>query len=188
MYGVVLHFIAHQMTIMVLRLLLIVICTCWFTLLQGQSVSPQVIASAGSLSGADDIILEWTLGEMAIETIYATDGMFTEGFHQPVLLVEKQSTTQVWHPDFYSKMEVEIDVMPNPASSVLNIQVRSNSSERIVALLMDATGKSITSRNIDPLITNVQLDIHSLPAGMYVLRFTDEEGRLIEIFKVSKVQ
>src|SRR5665647_2756028 len=48
-----------------------------------------VISAAGGVDKSDNIELEWTLGEVATETLTNVNSLYTQGFHQPVLSVEK---------------------------------------------------------------------------------------------------
>ena len=115
-------------------------------------------------------------------------GMLTEGFHQPILVVQAVDADERIPSDIHSPLELEIAVMPNPVKSILTVNIQSDEDELVLATLLDVTGKSITSLVIDPVISSAQIDVRSLPVGLYLLRFTDEEGRLIETFKVSKAQ
>ena len=180
--------IDHQIIIMVLRILLVFISTLSLPTLFSQTLSPEVISSAGEYTESDDITLAWTLGEVGIQTFYADDGMFTEGFHQPIVVLQRAEVDVVVPSNIHSPLEVEIEVMPNPVRSKLNVLVEADGSERVYATLLDVTGKPVATRVIDPLISSVQIDVRDLPVGLYLLRFTDEEGRLIETFKVSKAQ
>ncbi|MDQ6813117.1 MAG: hypothetical protein M3040_05235, partial [Bacteroidota bacterium] len=39
-----------------------------------------VISAAGDISKSANLILEWTLGELATETVSSKDNMYTQGF------------------------------------------------------------------------------------------------------------
>jgi hypothetical protein len=57
-----------------------------FHLLQGQTLSPRVIATAGNSFQNANIRLDWTLGELCTHTYMTGNTIITEGFHQPVVL------------------------------------------------------------------------------------------------------
>ncbi|HSU51599.1 MAG TPA: hypothetical protein VLJ41_13435 [Segetibacter sp.] len=54
-----------------------------------QQNEQSVIATAGDISKAGDISLEWTLGERAIESVSTSSSLYTQGFHQPLLEVQR---------------------------------------------------------------------------------------------------
>ena len=156
---------------MVLRILFIVICTILFTSMTGQSLEPSVISSSGDYTESKDISIAWTLGEIGIHTIRTDDGMLTEGFHQPILVVQAVDADERIPSDIHSPLELEIAVMPNPVKSILTVNIQSDEDELVLATLLDVTGKSITSLVIDPVISSAQIDVRNLPVGLYLLRF-----------------
>lgn len=69
----------------------------------------------------------------------------------------------------------EIEIYPNPASSVISISVNSiNISEIIVT---DQTGRIVKSCVVNPSNPRLVMDISTLPEGFYVIKFTDDMGR-----------
>jgi len=52
--------------------------------IMAQSVSPQVVSSAGDYFEGTNASLSWTLGEIATETFVAGDVILTQGFQQPI--------------------------------------------------------------------------------------------------------
>lgn len=51
-----------------------------------QSLSPTVVASQGDYFWSTTVSVEWTIGEVMIETYTVQDHFLTQGFHQPNLL------------------------------------------------------------------------------------------------------
>jgi hypothetical protein len=51
----------------------------------GQSLSPFVVANAGSSGNNGNISLDWTVGEPCIATLSSGNTILTQGFHQPAL-------------------------------------------------------------------------------------------------------
>ncbi|MFA6260574.1 MAG: gliding motility-associated C-terminal domain-containing protein [Bacteroidia bacterium] len=52
-----------------------------------QFISRAVISSAGATANAPGMSMDWTIGEVIVETAAGTNHMLTQGFHQPDLLV-----------------------------------------------------------------------------------------------------
>ena len=51
-----------------------------------QASDLQIVASAGSSFETNEIILDWTLGELMVQTLDRPSGMISQGFHQPLYL------------------------------------------------------------------------------------------------------
>lgn len=60
--------------------------------LHAQSFSQEVIGSAGMFTASANGSMTWTIGEVMIETYSSTDNFFTQGFHQPDIIVEVPAT------------------------------------------------------------------------------------------------
>jgi hypothetical protein len=48
-----------------------------------QSITPDLIATAGDVYMNNDVELSWPVGEIMIETFSVTSNSLTQGFHQP---------------------------------------------------------------------------------------------------------
>ena len=80
------------------------------------NVAPYVVTGCGaSLQGYSMVSLksDFTLGEIAIETISSEDFMLTQGFHQPSLGII--SITENPHS--------RISIYPNPTTDFLNLEL-----------------------------------------------------------------
>jgi hypothetical protein len=149
----------------------------------GQQKSPSVIAAAGDRSKAGNIVLEWTVGEMAIETIATRSGMYTQGFHQPVLQIEKQN-----HRDNIVQTNHSILVYPNPTTAIINIQLNKASETPLVVSFMDVTGKLLLTNTIPANSRLEKINVSRYTQGTYVLRITDATGTLQGEYKIIKAQ
>lgn len=77
-------------------------------------------------------------------------------------------------------------VFPNPTKDLLNVQLGNNlGTGKITLEVLDLNGKITQRQNLDAGSTQAELDIHTLPAGLYYLRvFAD--GQAGEILKFNK--
>lgn len=127
-----------------------------------QSVSPEVIASAGDRFSSSDLILEWTLGELMTETI--EDGnVLTQGFHQPQIAI-----TSIDDPEGLMNL---VSIGPNPTEGRLLIQTE----QELTIRLFDLKGAQLLTWNLAQASTEV--DLSHLPAGMYVLQINQPSSR-----------
>ena len=143
------------------------------SLLATISISAQeVISTQGdSYSNANGSI-DFTIGEVIIDT--GTDGTndLTQGFHQ-----SKWSVVGIrdLFPDF------EANVFPNPLEEVLNIE--ASAYENVKVFLYDAQGKLVREDKLYAELSTIELS--ELAAGAYSLLLTKANQNL-KTFKLIK--
>ncbi len=152
--------------------------------LTAQVLTPQVLANGGGFDQTPQLTLEWTLGQVATQTVDMPGGLLTEGFHQPALLVVAREDALA-----NNQQDPNITVFPNPLVAELNVRVAGETSERYTVLqLMDAGGKLITERLNVSLLNGYKLDIAHLPSGTYHLRIAGSKGEFPQSFTVIKIK
>jgi hypothetical protein len=149
---------------------------------QAQSLSPQVIASAGDYYDNGTISLSWTLGEPAVETYTSANLILTQGFQQPELLTVGIKNTK--------KENLFANLYPNPTFKTIKLDLKYSNSSTLNVQLMNTLGQIIKTENFDVVknqLNNYQLDLDGLSAGMYQIRLTDN-GKLVETYKIQKLE
>jgi hypothetical protein len=68
----------------------------------------------------------------------------------------------------------EVQIFPNPATTILNIQLPSSYAGKVTLQVYAADGKYISS--MKPIVNTVQLNVLTLPAGTYILKMTRDNG------------
>ncbi len=148
--------------------------------IHSQTLERSVISASGDYDQGQGISLEWTVGELAVSSITTDDGMITEGFHQPVLQVEKLESG--------FDNDIEVTIAPNPVRAWLNIGVDDPEKRMLELELFDVQGKLIDRLEMDTSIENVQMDMTNFASGTYLLRIVNPaSGTLVDAFKVSKI-
>jgi hypothetical protein len=136
-----------------------------FSLLYATTISAQeVVSTQGDSYSNSNAGIDFTIGEVIINT--GTDGShdLTQGFHQTnwnILGVED------FAPDY------EASIFPNPTSDVLNI--KTSSFENVTYTLYDAQGKLVLQSILAAEVTPIQ--VSHLAPGAYSLQLTFEEGK-----------
>ncbi|MBN1199475.1 MAG: C10 family peptidase [Bacteroidales bacterium] len=123
----------------------------------GSDVPPPVVAQSGQMF-----------------LIFSTNSSETEAGWEahyttyPVALEENPSETSV-------------AIYPNPAKNLVNVEVQGFRSQELKLELTDVNGKMNRSVKLDVKdgVSHEQLDVSSLPAGVYFLRITGNEGTLV---------
>lgn len=144
----------------------------------GQSVSPEVTASAGEHFTGTNAQLSWTIGELMVETYTMGSNQLTQGFHQTNLIVTAVG-------DFADSFQVS--VFPNPTIDVLNV-TWSEISGPLTLSLYDATGKPLLQQQALDQTMSKMVDLSTYAAGSYYLHLSNQESKTIKTFKILKVK
>lgn len=166
------------------NILLFMLALCILIEASSQRLSQTVIAPEGGSSTTGSITLEWTLGELAVESLASGNRLYTQGFHQPisVKILYQPPVPLLPEPGF------EIIVAPNPVQSLLMIYSISPMTRSLRFTLSDITGKQLWSRsNVAATSTN-RIDMTGIVAGLYILNVHDASGQLLRTYKIMKAQ
>ena len=138
-----------------------------------QQLTHEVLGSSGGEFSNGNIQLDWTLGELSVETMSVSSVILTEGFQQAELILV--STKNI---DY----DVNIISYPNPFLSYINIQKDTDKTLHLEC--MDVLGRLLKS---EMLTENIQqIDLQHLASAIYFLKITDNNGRLIQVIKIQK--
>ncbi len=122
----------------------------------GQSLSPQLVSSAGKEFSDGAVYLSWSLGELSIVTYDLGNPILTQGFHQPEIL-----------PGSITEQFFQWNVYPNPASELVFVEINGlQLPERIE--LFDAQGKLVFQGAMST--SKMSIPVANLEDGIYFLR------------------
>jgi hypothetical protein len=155
-------------------------------LCNAQSLSPSVISSSGTVNQNDKIQLEWTLGEIAIESHQTTNGLLTEGFHQPILRIEEMEPSGSSREEISTISDLDISIRPNPVNALLTVDIKSGLDQNGTITLTDLAGQRLQKLETSLFAQQLEWDFSPFPSGMYFLYFHTKEGKLLKTFKVIK--
>jgi hypothetical protein len=147
----------------------------FFTLnnLLAQSNDLQVISTSGSSFISENYVVEYTLGEFAIDNI-GNDLILTQGFHQGKLAIQ----TEIKEIDF------KINLFPNPAHT--HFKVEFNSPKNVDIILTDIKGKIITREKLVNQ-SSKYYDISNLAQGIYTFTIIDSTNKQAT-YKIKKIR
>ncbi|MGZ6539277.1 MAG: T9SS type A sorting domain-containing protein, partial [Bacteroidia bacterium] len=127
---------------------------------RSQSVNPDVIASAGDFYANSSGQIQWTLGEVAVETYQSTTNILTQGFHQPFVSAPTGITTI---------SNNVISIYPNPANEYVSINFNT-STEKYIVSLTDLTGNILHSEEVSAADFSIyKLSLKNYSDGIYFI-------------------
>lgn len=138
----------------------------------GQTISNEVVSSAGETQSNSTVQVDFSIGESAIETIANSSNTLTQGFHQ----------TQFLYIDL-NQIEDSIKVVsyPNPVINELNIEILDN-SEIFDLHIYSMDGKIIESHTIQHSLI---IDFSKYTGGTYLITIK-KNNLIITSYKIIK--
>jgi hypothetical protein len=136
--------------------------------------SQEVIATQGGVQSNTNASLEYTIGEVVIQTQSSINNDLTQGFHQTTLVV-----TPIDNPF----PEIEVNIYPNPMTEQLFI--KTNAYKNLTFSIYDEKGRIVIEEILESELTQVQVDF--LANGQYFLVLKNDSQKLtIQTFKLIK--
>ena len=148
--------------------------------LQAQSVSPQVISTAGGYVEGTGLSLSYTIGEVAVQTLTAGSLVLTQGFQQPLDIgTFNRETMQV---------DWQLKTWPNPVSHDLYLRVGSEIQQDLVLEAIDLSGRTHLIRKIEapPQDSPFKVDLSNLAAGVYLIKIRTADHSIHRMVKILK--
>jgi hypothetical protein len=139
------------------------------TLGYSQSISKQVIASAG-LSAPQ---LSWTTGEAVVGLMQSSTSQLGNGYH------DAKSLVALGIEDY--ALDVQLKVYPNPTAQLLYVSHPEQTTFSIG--ITDLNGRQVYLGNIN---TTSPLDLGQYPQGMCVVTIENKQARKKNTYKIIK--
>ena len=156
-----------------MRLLIVFVSFFILNNLYAQSNDLQVISTSGKSFTYENYIVEFTLGELAIDNI-GSDLILTQGFHQGKLAIH----TEIKEIDF------KINLFPNPAHT--HFKVEFYTPKTVDIILTDIKGKIILREKIVNQ-TSKSYDVSNLAQGIYTFTIIDLTNKQAT-YKIKKIR
>jgi hypothetical protein len=129
-----------------------------------QTLSPVVISSSGGFAASSNVMLSYTIGEMAmIQTFTSANNILTQGFQQPEGLFVSVPENPI--------MSGDLLIYPNPNSGNFTLSFASNCNYESVIKLYDLAGQVVLTKTINTNNerTTINFDISSFRQGIYIM-------------------
>jgi len=174
-----------------MKVLLFLLCAIPICLsgLEAQSVSQSVIASDGGSGKGAGVQLDYTLGELAVDRLTGQQVSMTEGFHQPLLMVEPvEGDPSVTGSSKSIEPEPIISLTPNPVATELMVKFAQPAPKTITLDVRDANGIRVLQKQLEPIHGDSPIDVSGFLPGVYYFHFTAAGQHIQSTYKISKIQ
>lgn len=132
---------------------------------KAQLLSPNSVNAASGAGSVGGQFIDWTLGEVSVQTVTATGIIVTQGFLQNGPGVP---TSTSFIPTLQSN---EVLLLPNPTPGNLGYKLTIRERGRVQLRLFDTNGKLLMNAQLQHNggIQTGNLDLSALPSGSYLL-------------------
>jgi hypothetical protein len=143
-------------------------------LITSGTYAQELISAAGDVFSGTSLQIEWSLGEIMIDSYGDGDVLLTQGFHQPEL-------THVDIPDTLVK------VYPNPfdLSFYIDLDEIESESNHFSMVLFDMGGRIVFAQDI--VMGTNEILTEDIPDGIYFLKLFDPKSNLLKSVKIIKL-
>lgn len=151
-----------------------------------QSIGPSTINATGGSAPIGGNIFDWSVGEMTMVSTLSGSGIIvTQGVLQPYDGPDRVVIN--------SLLQQQLNVFPNPALSVVNLQYTSSIQGTLTYRLIDMVGQLIKTATIDVKqgTTTEQINISALASATYMLEVTVNpvnDAAKSTAYKIQKLQ
>lgn len=138
------------------------------------SVNAQEVISTQGDSYSNGInTIDYTIGELVIETVSDGTNDLTQGFHQTLLTITNVEDLDV---------NFSVSIFPNPASDRVNLTIENY--QGLTFRLFDVSGKLLSQAVLTEARTSI--NVEEYPKGMYLLTLTQQKDKKIKTYQIIK--
>ena len=137
----------------------------------GQLTTPSVVSSSGDSYFNGGFIIDYTLGDIVVETFSNNANILTQGFHQGDIKV----TTAVVN------LDIKTNIYPNPTTNFLIIELEKDVNAEL--LVYDINGKIVIKDKLNYEHLK-QLDFNFLNQGNYFLHINIADKK--SVYQINK--
>jgi len=132
----------------------------------------ELISTSGDSFKNENYQIDWSIGEVAIETYTNDSNILTQGLHQStytVLAVEDNA------------IKLNMSVYPNPATDIVNVKAENLDAYQLI--LSDVNGKQLLVKQVND--GDSLLDLSSYKRATYYLSI-NKNGKHLKTYKLIK--
>ncbi len=158
-----------------MKLIFTLLLVCTFFVGSAQTNLHELVSSSGGSFSGNNVLMDWSLGEIVTETVSTDNNVLTQGFHQDVY--EISEIFRVPNELF------EVSVFPNPTSNTVFIKISEKNNSADNYTISDFSGRCIAAGVLNSDMQSI--DFSTFTKGIYILNIY-REGIKVHSFKIIK--
>lgn len=144
------------------------------------SMMPSVLANCGGDGDTLGYKMEWTLGELAIESLGNSMFHLTQGFHQPNVGVNTVGVNEL-------ETTIAATIWPNPTQEELNLSFGSPLRGEVNASVVGLDGRLVLTRTLNGGTTTTVMPVGDLAPGGYLLVLAPSDASNPTVHRFIKI-
>ncbi len=156
-----------------MKKILLGLLLCFFISVHSQSISKQVIGTAGKTQANSNLKVSWTTGEPVVGLMTASGNQLGNGYY-PAMKISALKIED-------NALDLQIKVYPNPTTQLLYVSHPDLNS--FLIQITDLSGKQVYS---DTINKDQPLDISNYTQGMYLITIENKEANKKNTYKIIK--
>lgn len=141
---------------------------------QAQSLQQELLSSSSGSLKNDNFSINWTIGEIAVESYSTPDLILTQGLLQN--RINPNVNTSI------NDSKTKFRISPNPFSS--SLEINSTIENSYSYEILDISGKQITIGLVSSKL--ISINTSSIPKGIYLIRIITSQNEIIYTQKLIK--
>ena len=141
--------------------------------------SQNVFSVSGKSLSNDQVLIDNSIGEPVTFTLQNGAIILTQGF--------QQSNYNIPTGLKNTQLDVNIKVFPNPSADKIQIQLSKHYSNSLRLSLYDISGQLLWFGKLGNDVEMQNVDVSTLASGTYILQLTDETEKLVNTYKIEKL-
>ena len=142
-----------------------------------QTALRNILSSAGTEHQSQNTQINWTLGELSIESVDSEGHILTQGFQQADIIITGLIDL---------KNPTKINLYPNPTNQLIHVDLKGMDRD-LKFILYDLHGRALIQIDSDHR-NKFTIDLSGLPEGIYMLTIPNTDPNLHQSFRILKMQ
>jgi hypothetical protein len=142
---------------------------------RGQTIILQLVGTSGESLKNSTYQLDFSIGEMLIESYNNPQYLVTQGFQQGTYIISVIEENPA--------LSYQIKVYPNPADDFIHLEIGAPLTEKLLYIVTDQSGKITLRGHTNELLS--QVDFSGYSTGIYFLTVL-QKNRILKSFKIIK--
>ncbi len=145
--------------------------------LYSQTIERYLISPSGEEFKNTTVELNFSIGDIVIDTKSNSQVTLTQGFHQTQVIATSLKTPL--------ESEIELNIYPNPFTDFVYVDIKGDDLRQFSYRLFDIEGKLLKKGSLNP--NHSKLDFSSFKQQVYLFSIVNEKGLVLKTFNLQSI-